>query len=251
MLIDKNLILSNAKAVTTTAIDLDWSLNTLTPRDLWAGGELEFAFNPVTGPAGGTSIDFQIVASSKPITFQPGAAVTVTSAAPGVFTLASHGMVVGTPFYLSGGTAPTGLTNGTVYYASNITTNTFTASSTLANALAGTGITTSSTGTSVVIDPYAVIVGSSKPVPIAQFTGRSIMVKCTPTIGEAKLVGSGALAYSNVRVTTNPGSSNGDFQFLHARYVCSGTFSGTAFTTVLVLTAGTAPKYYPTSIVVA
>lgn len=248
MFTDKNLLLSDTRAVTTGGIDTASCINIGASRDLWDGTPLRVAFSPVTGPAGGTSIDFQVIASIYPVTIQTGSAVTVTSAAPGVFTLAAHGMQAGTPFYLSSGTAPTGLSNGTVYYASNITTNTFTASTTIANALAGTAITTSSTGTSVVIDPYAVIVGSSTAVPIALFTGKSIMVTCSPTIGVPSLVGGTALSYTNGRVVSQGGAG---FTYLQAKYLCAGTFTGTAFTASIVMQAGTAQKSYPTGVLIS
>lgn len=70
--------------------------------------------------------------------------VTVTIATPGVFTYNSHGMSNGDKFYLTTtGALPTGLTASTAYYASGVTANTFSASTTLANAIAGTKITTS------------------------------------------------------------------------------------------------------------
>lgn len=247
MFTDKNLLLSDTRAVTTGGIDTASCINIGASRDLWDGTPLRVAFSPVTGPAGGTSIDFQVIASIKPVTIQLASAVTVTSAAPGVFTLAAHGMEVGTPFYLSSGTPPTGLTNGTVYYASNITTNTFTASTTIANAIAGTAVTTSSTGTSVVIDPYAVVVGSSTAIPIALFTGQSVMVTCSPTIGTPKIVGGAALSYTNGRTASVGGS---DFVYLQARYLAAGTFSGTAFTASIVMQAGTSQKSYPTGVLI-
>jgi hypothetical protein len=79
-----------------------------------------------------------------------GAAVTVTSAAPGVFTLNNHGFTFGTQIYLGGTTAPTNLVLGTIYFvtAANLTTNTFTISATLG----GVALTTASTGTAVTVD---------------------------------------------------------------------------------------------------
>lgn len=68
---------------------------------------------------------------------------TVTIAAPAVFTSTTHGMATGDTFYLeTSGALPTGLTADTTYYATNVAANTFNASTTLANAVAGTKITT-------------------------------------------------------------------------------------------------------------
>jgi|GEM_PF-5679019 len=69
---------------------------------------------------------------------------TVTIATPGVFTLNSHGMANGDKFYLTTtGALPTGLSASATYYAANVATNTFNASTSLANAIAGTYVETS------------------------------------------------------------------------------------------------------------
>lgn len=81
------------------------------------------------------------------------ATVTITIAAPGVFTDTAHGFTGACPvvFTNSGGGLPTGITSGTTYWVvpASITTNTYTVATTVANALAGTAVTTtgSSTGT--------------------------------------------------------------------------------------------------------
>lgn len=79
----------------------------------------------------------------------PGAAttatVTITIAAPGVITWTAHGFTTACPVvFTTSGSLPTGITSGTVYYVvpSSVTANTFTIATTLANALAGTQITT-------------------------------------------------------------------------------------------------------------
>lgn len=58
--------------------------------------------------------------------------ITVTIASPGVFTLASHGLVVGDKIYLTTtGALPTGLSANTIYYVvSTPTSSTFTVSAT-------------------------------------------------------------------------------------------------------------------------
>lgn len=79
------------------------------------------------------------------------ATVTITIAAPGVITDTAHGITGACPvvFTNSGGGLPTGITSGTVYYVvpSSITANTYTLATTVANALAGTQITTTGTST--------------------------------------------------------------------------------------------------------
>lgn len=71
--------------------------------------------------------------------------VTVTIAAPGVFTLTNHALAIGDTVYLTTtGALPTGLTANTLYYVATVpSTSTFTLATTYANALAGTRITTS------------------------------------------------------------------------------------------------------------
>lgn len=79
------------------------------------------------------------------------ATVTITIAAPGVFTDTAHGFTGACPvvFTNSGGGLPTGITSGTTYFItpSSITTNTYSVSTTVANALAGTSVTTTGTST--------------------------------------------------------------------------------------------------------
>lgn len=74
------------------------------------------------------------------------ATVTISSASPGVVTLASHGFVANDPVVFSntGGALPAAITAGTVYYVKTVlSANTFTISATPG----GTAINTASTGT--------------------------------------------------------------------------------------------------------
>lgn len=68
---------------------------------------------------------------------------TVTNAAPGVFTVTGHGFLTGDPAYVTA--TQNGFTLNTRYYVSKVDANTFKLSTTLANAVAGTGITSSGT----------------------------------------------------------------------------------------------------------
>lgn len=76
--------------------------------------------------------------------------VTITTATPAVITFTAHGMTGACPivFTNSGGALPTGITSGTTYWISpsSITTNTFSISTTVANALAGTLVATTVAG---------------------------------------------------------------------------------------------------------
>jgi len=93
--------------------------------------------------------------------------VTITIAAPGVFTLnygsLSDGMAI---VLLTSGALPTGLTSGTVYYVGGASGSTFKLATSYANALAGTYITTSGTqsGTHYV---------SSYAIPVTSLGGAS------------------------------------------------------------------------------
>jgi hypothetical protein len=96
--------------------------------------------------------------------------VTITIAAPGVFTL-GVGSLTDTMaiVLLSTGALPTGLTSGTVYYVSGVSGSTFKLSTTYANAVAGTYITTSGTQSGThYVSPYALPVtslGGASDVP--------------------------------------------------------------------------------------
>jgi microcystin-dependent protein len=72
---------------------------------------------------------------------------TITNATPAVVTLTAHGLITGDQIYLTTtGGLPTGLSINTIYFVIKIDANTFNLSTTLANAIAGTKIATSSAG---------------------------------------------------------------------------------------------------------
>lgn len=120
-----------------------------------------FAVDYVAGPGGGAAGQVLGTATNdnacagcvgEVITANDTAAlatVTVTIAAPGIISWASHGFSVGSAFQLATtGALPTGLVASTTYYvcSANFTANvSFAASTTIANALAGTCITTTGT----------------------------------------------------------------------------------------------------------
>ena len=73
------------------------------------------------------------------------ATVTITIAAPGVISWTAHGYTTACPVvFTTTGALPTGITAGTVYWVvpSSVTANSFTIATSVANALAGTQITT-------------------------------------------------------------------------------------------------------------
>lgn len=248
-IIDKNIRLSTAQSMASFGTGMNLSTDDIdfaAARDMWAGKPLHFIFSPGTQitSGGAATIDFQVLASSKPMKVADGTAVTVTSAAPGVFTLASHGMVAGTEFYLASGTAPTGLTNGTVYYASNITTNTFTASTTLANALAGTAITTSSTGTSVTISQYTVKIASTGAVPIAVITPSAEAQLFRPVVLTPDTA-IGALGLRSAILTAS--ASGGTMRYARVNYqVATAALTAGTINCDIVDNVADAHKFYPT-----
>jgi microcystin-dependent protein len=103
---------------------------------------------------------------------------TVTIAAPGVFTLNSHGLNVGDAVYLTTtGALPTGLSQNTLYYVSTgVTANTFNLSTSRANAYAGTKITTTGSQSGVHTlrwCPYGLGDGSTT-FTLPDFRGRTV-----------------------------------------------------------------------------
>lgn len=77
------------------------------------------------------------------------ATVTITNASPGVVSWTGHGIPIAGPVYFTTtGGLPTGLSTNTNYYVSSAgyATDSFQVSSSVANALAGTSINTSSAG---------------------------------------------------------------------------------------------------------
>lgn len=115
------------------------------------GGKAEFFGNTVTISGGRTIgtycfVDRLAVVWSGGDTFvYNSSVVTVTIAAPAVVTWNAHALPAGTPVKFSTtGALPTGIVAGTTYYvsSSNLLTNSFRLSSSAANALAGTNITT-------------------------------------------------------------------------------------------------------------
>jgi len=92
---------------------------------------------------------------------------TITIATPGVLTLTNGSLVNGQAIILlTSGALPTGLTSGTLYYVGNVSGTTFKLSTTFANYLAGTYITTTGTqsGTHYV---------SSYGIPVTSLGGAS------------------------------------------------------------------------------
>lgn len=106
-----------------------------------AQGRITAAANGSGGGGGGDHFETALSALAS------GATATVTIAAPAVVTFTGHGLnplsnVCTAGRFSTTGSLPTGLVAGTTYYAVAIDANTFNLATSVANALAGTFITT-------------------------------------------------------------------------------------------------------------
>jgi hypothetical protein len=109
----------------TSAANLTWNLSS--PTGTGTAGQLAIASSFSSPAAAATT-------------------VTMTIAAPAVITHTAHGFVTGQPVvFTTTGALPTGITAGTTYYVVSIagSTNTYSVATTVANAIAGTRVTTS------------------------------------------------------------------------------------------------------------
>lgn len=121
--------------------------------DIWQDGTgtRTLAYNWIYRTAGGTALVLSTVAGTRDklsgdVAYYTSGTATITIATPGVITLTSHGLTAGgfyTGQFTTTGALPTGLVANTTYWFTVVTANTLKASTTLANAAAGTYITTS------------------------------------------------------------------------------------------------------------
>lgn len=121
------------------------------------------------------------------------ATVTITIAAPGVVSWAAHGFAAGTAVsFATTGSLPTGLVEGTTYYVckdANLAAGAFALSSSFANAIAGTAITTSGvqsgvhTGTSIPAGSYQTMKAKVMSYTTNFGTGPDNVVMATAALG--------------------------------------------------------------------
>lgn len=128
--------------------------------------------------------------------------VTISNASPGIVTLASHGLDIGTCVYLTTtGALPTGLTASTNYYVSSqsFAAGSFALSTSLANAIAGTSINTSSAGSGTHTLHRRAILTTATPLDIAGLSlpagdwdvwGTAAFQPLTSTVNATQLVAS-------------------------------------------------------------
>ena len=125
--------------------------NTPTPYNIFGSGGGSVCFGDWISP-GGTLAPYGAYDVTAAIGIAPSGStqsVTVTSANPAVVTLAAHGLTAGAPVSFGGGSTPSGITTGKLYYvlAAGLTANTFEFSTTIG----GSPVATSSTGSSVTV----------------------------------------------------------------------------------------------------
>ena len=99
----------------------------------------------LSSPTGTGTAGQLVVASSFSSPTAAATTVTMTIAAPAVITHTAHGFVTGQPVvFTTTGALPTGITAGTTYYVVSIagSTTTYSVATTVANAIAGTRVTT-------------------------------------------------------------------------------------------------------------
>lgn len=128
---------------------------------------------------------------------------TVTSASPGVFTVTGHGFLTGDKVYLTA--TQNGFTANQTYWVNKTGANTFTLCSSLANAVAGTGLTSSATTGGTVISGGFVLTSGVKGIinassATAGYVGELISSSVTLITGAA----SGSYA-SLTSITLTPG----------------------------------------------
>lgn len=164
------------------------NLSTNTQRQLLSGAGMLTA---VTINSAGTTSNLQLYDGLSSV-------VTITIAAPGVVSWATHSLAAGAAvkFYTTGA-LPTGLTAGTTYYVSTVglTADVFSVADTQAHALAGTNTVTTSGSQSGVQMGYDV----TNQIATIDTTAVNSLAYSTPlTIGLIAIAAGGAAANTTI-----------------------------------------------------
>jgi hypothetical protein len=140
-------------------------------------GDATWAASYTAGQISGTTTNDNASAGNfgeyfSGVTPNANATVTITNASPAVITWTSHSYSttgVGSITFTTTGALPTGLTAGTVYYVipSSITTNTFQVATSIANAIAGTAVNTSSAGSGTHTGTANIVLTSGVTINVA------------------------------------------------------------------------------------
>lgn len=239
-MIDQALVFSAAQTITASAISQN-NIPIAPSRDLFSGSPVRARIHWNGTLATATSVDVRLEATTKPLLWPNGTAVTVQNSGDTV-TLAAHGLAVGTEvFFASYGGG--GLVNATVYYVTNPTTNTFQLSSTTALALAGTAdIAPDADDASVTMEQYRLTLASTGAVSIARWNALKHATLEVPTIARA-------LEPSTPLLGGAAGAD--DANYLSLQIVVAGSnLSGATLSAELDLIATDPFKYYPSRSVV-
>lgn len=242
-MIDKNLQFCSGQTVTAAAIST-YNVDIAPYRDIWAGQPLYVRVGWSGTLATATTVNVQLLASIKPILWPNGTAVTVTNTG-NIVTLAAHGLVAGTDVYFAsyGGA---GLVNGTVYYVTNPTTNTFQLASTEALALAGTAdIDPDADDASVTMSHYTATLASTGAVDIARWNVLKQASLVVPQI-------SGAADQQTFLLSGPAAGSSSKWRYLALNFVVAGSnLSGATVSAHIDIVAPDSRKFYPSAITVA
>jgi hypothetical protein len=123
----------------------------------------------------------------------------VTSAAPGVFTVAAHGLLTGDRIYLT--VTQNGFTANTAYYVHKIDANTFHLSTSYANVIAATYITSSGTTAGTIISGGVKVLAADASTIVQPTVGNGFLYESSTFTGTLTgMTGSVTATASYVRV---------------------------------------------------
>lgn len=173
---------------------------------------------------------------------------TITIAAPGVISKTAHGLNNLSPVvFTTTGALPTGITAGTVYWTTNVTANTFNISTTIANAIAGTKVTTtgSQSGIHTVTSGMPLSTGSPLSVTALSLTAGDYDVRGTVAYTAGSLTTAtafqGSIGQSNNSLGTIP--NNGAYTQLGISVAAAGLEPVMPVGTTRVSLSGTTAIY--------
>lgn len=157
------------------------------------------------------------------------ATVTITIAAPGVVTWTNHpfisGGIAAINFTNSGGALPTGIVASTTYYATVVDANSLKLSTTIANAIAGTFITTSGSQSGTHTGRAAAATANSTSTDIAGLSlppGDWIVWGAFVSVGAGTTTQSLNIAWINTSSITFPPFPNGGAMFWNNVSISAG-----------------------------
>lgn len=169
--------------------------------------------------------------------------VTITNASPGVVTYTGHGFSATAPrfdivpvVFTTTGTLPTGITAGTVYWTipSAYTTNTFRIATSIANAIAGTAVNTSSAGSGT----HTCTVGLPLGNAVSPFSVTALALTAGHWIVEANIYTTASSTVSHFEAAVNSTLNTFDTALLGSPGYVYYPISGSTGTPVAMSTGG-------------